>query len=98
MFFAALVRQGSMVWQGANLKIQQCLSQFEQLKNPCESADYRAWKLKFLRDRLKLCLWLAFICLLTFIVRDIYDAIYPLQEMADIRGDGGIATHLPCFT
>ncbi|MBD2461054.1 HAMP domain-containing histidine kinase [Oscillatoria sp. FACHB-1407] len=73
-----------MVWQKANLGIQYCLSRFEQLKPPFESADYRAWKLRFLRDRLKLCLWLAFICLLTFIVRDIYDAVYPMQEMADL--------------
>lgn len=64
--------------------IQQCRSRLEALQSPAESADYKAWRNRFVQGRLRLCLWLAFVCLLTFVIRDLYDMVFPLREMADL--------------
>ncbi len=42
---------------------------------------YKAWRNKFLWQRLRLWLWLALICLLSFILRDIYGLFFPFQEL-----------------
>lgn len=73
-----------MVWQKADSLIRKCRGLSETLKPSAESVDYKAWQYSFLQDRLYLCLWLAFVCLLTFVARDLYDAFFPLPEMADI--------------
>lgn len=48
------------------------------------SLEYEAWQHRFLLNRLGLCLWLAFVIVLTFIARDFYNAAFPLREMQDI--------------
>jgi len=73
-----------MVLQPLGSTLQQCLTPFNQLKSLPESADYRLWRYSFLQGRLRLCLWLACACLFTFIVRDVYDSVFPLQESLDI--------------
>lgn len=45
------------------------------------SADYRAWQQHFFLGRLKLCLQLAIIILLSFIGRDLYNLFFPLAEL-----------------
>ncbi|MEH1832869.1 MAG: ATP-binding protein [Nostoc sp.] len=42
---------------------------------------YRTWRNRFLWQRLRLWLWLALICLLSFTLRDIYDLFFPFQEL-----------------
>ncbi len=49
-----------------------------------ESAEYQAWRHRFLLNRLRLGLWIALICLLSFIVRDLYDVVFHLQELKEI--------------
>ena len=73
-----------MVWQNADVLIRKCRNLSEGLKPSPESVEYRAWQYRFLQDRLYLCLWLAFFCLLTFVARDLYDTITPLPETADV--------------
>ncbi|MBD2497272.1 PAS domain S-box protein [Nostoc sp. FACHB-280] len=48
------------------------------------TGEYQSWRNHFLWQRLRLWLWLAFICLLTFTVRDIYDLFFSLQELAQL--------------
>ncbi|WP_442948593.1 PAS domain-containing sensor histidine kinase [Nostoc sp.] len=45
---------------------------------------YRAWRNSFLWQRLRLWLWLALICLLSFTVRDIYGFFFPLRELESL--------------
>ncbi|WP_442939554.1 PAS domain-containing sensor histidine kinase [Nostoc sp.] len=45
---------------------------------------YRAWRNRFLWQRLRLWLWLALICLLSFTVRDIYGFFFPLKELESL--------------
>ncbi|WP_392535949.1 ATP-binding protein [Nostoc sp. C117] len=42
---------------------------------------YKAWRNQFLWQRLRLWLWLALFCLLSFTLRDIYGLFFPFQEM-----------------
>ncbi|MEH2245123.1 PAS domain-containing sensor histidine kinase [Nostoc sp.] len=42
---------------------------------------YRTWRNGFLWQRLRLWLWLALICLLSFTLRDIYGLFFPFQEL-----------------
>ncbi|WP_242072082.1 PAS domain-containing sensor histidine kinase [Nostoc sp. FACHB-110] len=48
------------------------------------TAEYQSWRTHFLWQRLRLWLWLALICLLSFTVRNIYDLFFPLQELAQL--------------
>jgi PAS domain S-box-containing protein len=45
---------------------------------------YRAWRNRFLWQRLRLWLWLALICLLSFALRDIYGFFFPFQELQQL--------------
>ncbi|MEH2350116.1 MAG: ATP-binding protein [Nostoc sp.] len=45
---------------------------------------YRVWRNRFLWQRLRLWLWLALICLLSFTVRDIYGFFLPLKELESL--------------
>jgi PAS domain S-box-containing protein len=45
---------------------------------------YRAWRDRFLWQRLRLWLWLALICLLSFTLRDIYGFFFPFQELQQL--------------
>ncbi|MEH1932789.1 MAG: ATP-binding protein [Nostoc sp.] len=42
---------------------------------------YKAWRNRFLWQRLHLWLWLVLICLLSFTLRDIYGLFFPLKEL-----------------
>ncbi|MBN3897186.1 MAG: PAS domain-containing sensor histidine kinase [Nostoc sp. NOS(2021)] len=42
---------------------------------------YKAWRNRFLWQRLRLWLWLVLICLLSFTLRDIYGFFFPLKEL-----------------
>jgi PAS domain S-box-containing protein len=42
---------------------------------------YKAWRNHFLWQRLRLWLWLALICLLSFTLRDIYGLFFPFAEL-----------------
>ncbi|MDZ7963916.1 MAG: ATP-binding protein [Nostoc sp. DedSLP03] len=42
---------------------------------------YRVWRNRFLWQRLRLWLWLALICLLTFTLRDFYGLFFPFAEL-----------------
>jgi PAS domain S-box-containing protein len=48
------------------------------------TAEYQSWRTQFLWERLRLWLWLALICLLSFTLRDIYDLFFPLQELSQL--------------
>ncbi|MBN3880227.1 MAG: PAS domain-containing sensor histidine kinase [Nostoc sp. JL23] len=45
---------------------------------------YRAWRNRFLWQRLRLWLWLALICLLSFTLRDIYGLFFPFAELQQL--------------
>ena len=45
-----------------------------QLREKQESAEYRAWRDRFLNRRLKLCFWLAIPCLLTYTLNDFHNS------------------------
>ncbi|MBN3910948.1 MAG: PAS domain S-box protein [Nostoc sp. NMS1] len=45
---------------------------------------YRAWRNRFLWQRLRLWLWLALICLLSFTLRDIYGLFFALKELESL--------------
>jgi PAS domain S-box-containing protein len=44
------------------------------------SREYQAWRTHFLWQRLGLWLWIGIICVLTFILRDVYNFFSPLKE------------------
>lgn len=48
------------------------------------SVKYETWRRNFLWQRLRLWSWLALVCLISFVIRDIYNFFSPLQEFADI--------------
>ncbi|MHC5856742.1 sensor histidine kinase [Nostoc sp.] len=45
---------------------------------------YKAWRNRFLWQRLHLWLWLALICLLSFTLRDIYSLFFPIAELQQL--------------
>jgi PAS domain S-box-containing protein len=45
------------------------------------ASEYKDWRNGFLWQRLRLWLWLALICILTFTLRDIYNYFFPLKEL-----------------
>jgi len=71
----------------ANL-LQKCGTWWKQVfsapKIDVITAEYQSWRNHFLWQRLRLWLWLAFICLLTFTIRDIYDLFFSLKELAQL--------------
>jgi signal transduction histidine kinase len=63
-------------WDGSI--ILQWLAFLRGLGRSHESADYQAWRHRFLIDRLRLCLWIAVLCFLTIVVHNIYEQfLYP---------------------
>jgi signal transduction histidine kinase len=55
---------------------------------PPLSNDYITWRQEFMRQRVRLCLWIAIVGFFTFSLRTIYDAIIsPLWEMQNIPQD-----------
>ncbi|MCA1992181.1 MAG: hypothetical protein LDL41_09075, partial [Coleofasciculus sp. S288] len=49
-----------------------------------ESAEYQTWRHRFLQERLLLGLWVAIACMLTFVIRDLYNVVSPLKELQDV--------------
>ncbi len=47
---------------------------------------YRDWRNRFLWQRLRLWLWLALMCLLSFTLRDIYGLFFPFAELQQLPG------------
>ncbi|MEH1818640.1 MAG: ATP-binding protein [Nostoc sp.] len=45
---------------------------------------YKAWRNRFLWQRLRLWLWLALICLFSFTLRDIYSLFFPIAELQQL--------------
>ncbi|MEH1924765.1 PAS domain-containing sensor histidine kinase [Nostoc sp.] len=45
---------------------------------------YKAWRNRFLWQRLRLWLWLALICLLSFTLRDVYSLFFPFAELQQL--------------
>ncbi|PAX52640.1 PAS domain-containing sensor histidine kinase [Brunnivagina elsteri] len=48
------------------------------------TVKYETWRRNFLWQRLRLWSWLALLCLISFVIRDIYNFFSPLREFADI--------------
>jgi PAS domain S-box-containing protein len=48
------------------------------------SVKYETWRRNFLWQRLRLWSWLALVCLISFVIRDVYNFFSPLREFADI--------------
>jgi hypothetical protein len=63
--------------------IRKGLAQLWQLIHPVESAEYKAWRHRFVRERLPLVFWLVVACLLTFIALNYY--IYLSQPQNYIK-------------
>ncbi|PSB05332.1 hypothetical protein C7B76_31745 [filamentous cyanobacterium CCP2] len=67
-----------------------------------ESADYQAWRHSFMLDRLRLCLWIAVLCFLTFLVSDIYVLFIAPErfdaEVERIFGDELLAEQIRLLT
>lgn len=49
-----------------------------------KAVKYETWRRHFLWQRLRLWSWLALICVISFIIRDIYNFFSPLREFADV--------------
>lgn len=58
--------------QAANsLPFRKGFAWLEEVFYPAESADYQAWRYRFMLDRLRLFQWLAFLCYSSFVIYDI---------------------------
>lgn len=67
-----------------------------QLFHPTESADYQAWRHRFMVDRLRLFLWLAILCYLSFLVYDLSLLfVYPETFKQHILEDFGNTELIP---
>ena len=63
-------------------------SWLRKFSQPPLSNDYITWRQEFMRQRVRLCLWIAYAGFFTFTIRNIYDAmISPLWEMQVIPGN-----------
>lgn len=70
-------RYGTLAWRKLNALWQQ--RQF------AESADYQAWRHRFLSDRMRLCLWIAVPCFLTIVIQNTYELfLYPQKFEQEI--------------
>jgi signal transduction histidine kinase len=67
----------------------------DRFKSQPESADYRAWRHQFLRDRFQLCLWIAFPCYLTLVLQSFYEVFWQAsvfnERVLKISGDPALA-------
>ncbi|MBE9179643.1 HAMP domain-containing histidine kinase [Oculatella sp. LEGE 06141] len=78
--------------------IHQGIASLLRLGVQSESSDYRAWRYRFMLDRLHLCLWIACFCFITFVVQDIYSLfLYPASFNESVLrrfGDAAVADQL----
>ena len=65
-------------------KWEEILSTYIITKTDTLAVKYEAFRRQFLWQRLRLWLCLLLICVLTFILRDIYDNFFPLNEFQDL--------------
>jgi signal transduction histidine kinase len=69
-----------------------------QLFHPTESADYQAWRHRFMVDRLRLFLWLALLCYLSFLIYDFYSLFIQSatfdQHIAEELGNANLANYV----
>jgi signal transduction histidine kinase len=92
------------IWAQLSDRKMALLSQF---RLQAESTDYRAWRHRFMLDRLRLCLWIAILSFLTFFAQDIYSQFlsperfennitrfYGDTSLVDLIRSGTIATNL----
>ncbi len=86
--FLAVGRFGQRLTTTVFRTVQKCLkkafSVTSSLPGDTIASDYKAWRDRFLWQRLHLALWIAIILVLTFTFRDIYDAFFHLKELAKI--------------
>lgn len=86
--FLAVGRFGQRLRATVFRTVQKCLKKVFvftiSLPSYTIASDYEAWRDRFLWQRLHLALWIAIILVLTFTFRDIYDAFFPLKELAQI--------------
>ncbi len=53
---------------------------FSALWQPFESADYLAWRHRFLTNRVRLCLWVAVPCFITVVIQNSHQLFFDAQE------------------
>jgi signal transduction histidine kinase len=73
-------RPGLAYKDGLKQVVRQGSKWLERFKSPPESADFRAWRHQFLRDRFQICLWIAFPCYFTLVLQNIYEMYLRADE------------------
>ncbi len=63
---------------------RQAVSTYILPKTDVLTVKYETWRRHFLWQRLQLWLWLALFCVLSFVIRDIYNFFFPLRELANV--------------
>ncbi|RUT07736.1 hypothetical protein DSM106972_019960 [Dulcicalothrix desertica PCC 7102] len=63
---------------------RQAVSTYILPKTDILTVKYETWRRHFLWQRLQLWLWLALFCVLSFVVRDVYNFFFPLKELANL--------------
>ncbi|BAZ17901.1 two-component sensor histidine kinase [Calothrix sp. NIES-4071] len=63
---------------------RQAVSTYILPKTDVLTIKYETWRRHFLWQRLQLWLWLALFCVLSFVIRDIYNSFFPLRELAGL--------------
>lgn len=76
-----MVRFGQQIMANVLRKIRNA---FATITGDAITPEYRIWRERFLWQRLHLWFWLALMCLLTFTIREIYDLLFPLKELASL--------------
>lgn len=83
---------------GRSLRVREGLAKWKQWLDPIESADYRAWRHRFMVDRLRLFLWLALLCFLSFVANDIFSLFVHAetfnQQIVENFGDASLVEPL----
>ena len=71
-----LCQPGMLLWVTLRKKLER--SRERWWPQQVESADYQAWRHRFLSERLRLCLWIAMPCLITIVIQNGYELfLYP---------------------
>jgi PAS domain S-box-containing protein len=72
------------MFRSAKRKWEEILSTYIIPKTDTVAVKYEAFRRQFLWQRLRLWLCLLLVCVFTFILRDIYDKFFPLNEFQDL--------------
>jgi PAS domain S-box-containing protein len=73
-----------IVWNSLIPRVRNYWNLILTPKTDVITTEYKAWRHRFLWQRLRLWLLIAFICILTFALRDIYNVFFPLREFKDV--------------